>query len=300
MTPERDRRFESGVESSVAGVESRVAVVTGASSGIGAATARELAARGWTVGIVARRRERLEDVLADCTRTAPDSRLWVADLSDPNRAAEIALECWTEFGCVDALVNNAAIPMRKPIQRITFEEVTKTMQVNFFSPASMSLALVPLMIERGTGTIVNVSSMGGRVGIGTEAAYSASKFAVCGWSESMAADLEGTGVRVRLVLPGPIATEIWDQPGNDESAYSGPLEPPEIVAVGIADAIDADRFEHYYPDMKAVVDMKNSDIDGFIAGMAAMRHEKEQHEDRSNHGQEHETAEAAGAAGGEK
>ena len=104
--------------------------------------------------------------------------------------------------------------------------------------------------------------MGGRLGITGEAAYSASKFALAGWSESMAVDLYGTGVSVRLVLPGAFDTEIWDQPDNDTAPYSGPLAPPEEGAVGIVEAIDSDRFEHYIPDMKAVVEMKTKDIDG--------------------------------------
>ena len=80
---------------------------------------------------------------------------------------------------------------------------------------AITLALLPRMLERRSGTIVNVSSIGGRLGIAPEAAYCASKFALAGWSESLAADLVGTGVAVRLVLPGAIDTEIWDQPDND-------------------------------------------------------------------------------------
>ena len=80
------------------------------------------------------------------------------------------------------------------------------------------------------GTIVNVSSLGGRLGITTEAAYSGSKFALAGWSEAMAIDLDGTGVAVKLILPGAIDTEIWDQPDNDPPLYDGPKEPPEAIA----------------------------------------------------------------------
>ena len=106
------------------------------------------------------------------------------------------------------------------------------------------------MLERDPGVIVNVSSFGGRAGIVKEAAYCASKFALCGWSEAMAMDLFHTGVDVRLILPGAIATEIWDQPGNDDPVYDGPFEPPETVAAGIIDAIEGDAFELYVPDMR--------------------------------------------------
>jgi short-subunit dehydrogenase len=149
-------------------------------------------------------------------------------------------------------------------------EVERTMTVNFYSPVAITLALLPRMLERGRGTVVNVSSMAGRLGIPAEAAYSASKFAVAGWSESLAVDLWGTGVAVRLIVLGAFDTEIWDQPGNDAAPYSGPLAPPEEGAAGIVESITSDRFEHYVPDMKAVVEMKTKDIEGFMAGLRAM------------------------------
>ena len=247
-----------------------VALVTGASSGIGAALARVLAARGVTVGIVARRADRLAEVLEACRADAPGSRSWAVDLSDPSAAAALAEEAWAEFGHLDVLVNNAAIPMRRPVTRLSVDDADRVMRVNYLSPVAMTLAVLPRMIERGSGTVVNVSSLGGRLGIAGEAAYSASKFALCGFSEVMASDLVGTGVTVRLILPGAIDTEIWDQPDNDPAFYTGPLTPPEEVANGIADAIDSPRFEHYLPDLKAVVEMKTADIDGFMAGMLAM------------------------------
>jgi len=247
-----------------------VALVTGASSGIGAATARLLAAGGTTVALVARRADRLEEVAEDCRLTAPRSRAWTADLADTDLAASLALQVWDELGPVDVVVNNAAIPMRRPAQRLTMAEVERTMTVNFYSPVAITLALLPRMLERGRGTVVNVSSMAGRLGIPAEAAYSASKFAVAGWSESLAVDLWGTGVAVRLIVLGAFDTEIWDQPGNDAAPYSGPLAPPEEGAAGIVESITSDRFEHYVPDMKAVVEMKTKDSEGFMAGLRAM------------------------------
>jgi short-subunit dehydrogenase len=104
----------------------------------------------------------------------------------------------------------------------------------------------------------------------TESAYSASKFALAGWTEAAAAELAGSKVALKLVLPGTFDTEIWDQPGNDAPLYHGPKAPAEEAAAGIVAAIDSDRFEHYVPDMKAVVEMKTADPDGFMAGMVAM------------------------------
>ncbi len=245
----------------------RTVLVTGASSGIGAAVARELARRGDTVALVARRADRLDQVLTECRAVSPTSERWAADLSDPADAAALALQIWDHFGGLDVVVNNAAVPMRRQATRLTTAEVERTMRINFFSPAAVTLAVLPRMLERGSGTIVNVSSLGGRLGIATEAAYSASKFALAGWSESLALDLDGTGVGVKLVLPGAIDTEIWDQPDNDAPLYDGPKDPPESIAGALVDAIESERFEHYLPDMKAVVEAKTTDIDAFMAGM---------------------------------
>jgi short-subunit dehydrogenase len=250
--------------------QGRTVLVTGASSGIGAAVARELATRGDTVALVARRRERLDEVLADCRRTAPASERWAADLADPEAAAGLVLSIWDHYGGLDVVINNAAVPMRRHATRLTLAEVERTMRINYFSPVAITLAVLPRMLERGSGTIVNVSSLGGRLGISTEAAYSGSKFALAGWSEALAIDLDGSGVGVKLVLPGAIDTEIWDQPDNDAPLYDGPKVPPEEIAGALVDAIDSPHFEHYLPDMKAVIEFKTSDIDAFMAGMRAM------------------------------
>jgi short-subunit dehydrogenase len=98
----------------------------------------------------------------------------------------------------------------------------------------------------------------------------ASKFALCGWSEAMAVDLHGTGISVKLIEPGPVDTEIWDQPGSEEPLYQGPKVAADEVAAGIIVALGSGQFEHYVPDMKAVVDAKNADLDTFIAGVAGM------------------------------
>jgi short-subunit dehydrogenase len=245
-------------------------LVTGASSGIGAAVAQRSAARGARVALVARRADRLEEVATACRAAGGEATTFPVDLSEPEVAAGLGRQVWDTLGSVDVLVNNAAVPMRRPADRLSMDDVTRVMTVNYLSPVSLTLALLPRMIDRGRGTIVNVSSLGGRLGIAHEAAYSASKFALAGWSESLAIDLAGTGVSVRLVLPGAVDTEIWDQPGNDPADYDGPLAPVDEVAEALVDCVSHPGFEHYIPDMRAVVEMKNQDIDGFMAGMAAM------------------------------
>ena len=253
-------------------------LVTGASSGIGAALAPLLAEKGATVGIVARRKEKLEEVLARCRRFAPHSRLWAADLGDLARAEAVALEAWEAFGHLDVLVNNAAIPKRMPVPQLSAADIQQVMEVNFTSPVRMGQAVLPRMLARRSGMIVNVSSMGGRVGIVHEAAYCAAKFALCGWSEVMAMDLAGSGVEIRLVLPGPIATEIWEtKPGNVPALYQGPFVSAEDCAAGIVAAIEGDRFESYVPEaipggfnQKEIVLGKTQDPDAFLSMMRQM------------------------------
>jgi len=216
--------------------EGTTALVTGASSGIGAALAKSLAKKGVTVGLVARRKDRLEAVLEECKATAPQSRIWPADLGDLDMAERVAIEAWDTFGGLDILVNNAGIPKRRHVTELTYDEVEEVMRVNFLSPTRMTLALLPKMLARGKGSIVNVSSVAGRLGNPREAAYCASKFALCGWSEPMAMDLWDTGVDVRLVSPGPIDTEIWSL--DEELIYTGKLYPPQVVADAVADAVE--------------------------------------------------------------
>jgi short-subunit dehydrogenase len=250
-------------------------VVTGASSGIGAALAPLLAARGATVGLVARRRDRLEAVLQQCRSHAPDSEFWAVDLGDLSAAATVASAAEERWGRVDCIVNNAAIPKRVPFTRLTMHEVEETMRVNFLSPAQLTLALLPGMLQRRHGLIVNVSSTGGRIPIANESAYNASKYALAGWSEAMRLDLEGTGVGVKLILPGPIATEIWEQPGNDPAVFDVDKVPALECAEGIAEAIESDGFEYYVPpvfpggmDVKELVVNKTQHCDRYLDGMA--------------------------------
>jgi short-subunit dehydrogenase len=244
-------------------------LITGASSGVGAALAMALATDGAVVGLIARRQHRLAEVLA-CQKSSPDSMMWVADLADTAGVGPLAVAAWDALGGIDVLVNNAAIPKRRAVTALDPAQVEAVMRVNYLAPVHLTLTVLPRMLERGEGMIVNVSSVGGRLGIVHESAYCASKFALCGWSESMAIDLHGTGISLKLIEPGPVDTEIWDQPDNDDPIYDGPRFSADEVAVGILAALGREGFEHYVPDMKAVVDLKNADIDTYIAGAAGM------------------------------
>jgi short-subunit dehydrogenase len=260
-------------------IEGSTFLVTGASSGIGAALAPMLAARGAIVGLVARRADRLDAVLEQCRVHTPASRAFTADLADLDRAEAVAHEAAEALDGVDGLINNAGVPGRIPVPRLTGADVTRVMDVNFHAPVRMTLAFLPRWLERRSGVVVNVASLGGRIGIAQEASYCASKFALCGWSEVMAIDLHGSGVEVKLVLPGPIDTEIWDQPGNDAAAYDGPLVPAAECAASIVAAIVTPGFEFYAPpdlpggmgSQHDIVVGKTTDPDGFLDLMGQLR-----------------------------
>jgi short-subunit dehydrogenase len=255
-------------------IEGASILVTGASSGIGAALAPILAERGATVGIVARRADRLAEVLERCRAFSSESRLWAADLGDLELAERVAVEAADAFGGLDVLVNNAAIPKRTHVTDLTPADVQHVMDVDFHSPMRMSLAILPRMLERERGQIMFVSSTGGRIPIMNESAYCAAKYAMCGFAEAMQIDLTGTPVEVKLVLPGPIETEIWDQPDNEPALIDVEKVSAAECAAGIADAIEDSGFEYYVPpvfpggvDAKAIAVGKTESCDKYVRGM---------------------------------
>ena len=253
-------------------IEGSTILVTGASSGIGEALAPLLAERGAVVGVVARRADRLARTLERCRAHSPSSRSWTVDLSDLEQAVALVGEAWEAFGGIDCLVNNAAMGKRKLLLEHTAQDLDEVMRTNFASPVRMNLALLPRMVARGSGTIVNVASGGGRFGIVHESAYCAAKFALSGWSEVAAMDLADTAVEVKLVQPGAIATEIWEQrPGELPGLPGAEFATAEQCAAGILDAIEGDGFEFFVPaDLEAHVQAKNADIQGWIDLMAAL------------------------------
>jgi short-subunit dehydrogenase len=250
-------------------------LVTGASSGIGEALAPMLAARGATVGIAARRPDRLERTLRRCQEHAPESRMWTVDLSDLDAATQLVEDAWNGFGALDCLINNAAIGKRKRLTDHSAQDLDMVMRTNFLSPIRMNLAVLPKMLERGSGTIVNVASGGGRFGIAHESAYCASKFAMSGWTEVAAMDLADSPIEVKLIQPGAIDTEIWiQQPGELAGLPGAQFVSPEVCAAGIVDALESDGFEFYVPaDLKAHVDFKNADVPAWIDLMASLGRE---------------------------
>ena len=242
-------------------------LVTGASSGIGAGLARGFAADGHTVGICARRKDRLEEVLADCQKTAPDSRMWVMDLADLDAVTAFAEQADDELGGIDLLVNNAGIPKRRHALQLTPDVVDQVMAINYSSPVRLTLALLPRMIKRGHGRILTISSVAARFGPPREAAYSASKAALSAFMESLAVDLDGTDIKIHLVNPGIIDTELFHLPDNEKSLADLEALPVEALVDAVKKQIAEDTFEIYVPEwFTDIVAGRYSNLGPFIEG----------------------------------
>ena len=229
----------------------KVAVVTGASSGIGRVTAIALAQAGATVVATARREGLLREVSAACCQHTPDSCHIPGDLGEKAFAERLVGETVERFGRIDILVNNAAVPMHRALYEISAAEAEEVMRINFLSCLWTSFAAIPHMLVQGEnseegGVIVNVSSFAATVPPTFETIYAASKGAMNGFSKGLWNDLAGSGVHCLLVIPGPIDTEIWDK-FDDDNAYSGTRYPPQMVADEILDAIRKRRFEVTVP-----------------------------------------------------
>jgi short-subunit dehydrogenase len=245
-------------------------LVTGASSGIGAGLAVAFAQAGATVGICARREDRLREVLARCQDHAPGSRMWVTDLSVPTEVDALADVAVEELGGVDVLVNNAGIPKRRHVTQLDIATVEALANLDYLSPARLTLALLPPMLQRGDGRIVNVSSVAATLSSPGEAAYAAAKAALSVWSEGMAVDLWDTGVKVLVVYPGVVDTELFTLPDNDPfTADVEKITVDECVAAVMA-ALAGDELQVYVPAWFAeVAARKAADVGGFLAGTAA-------------------------------
>jgi len=216
----------------------RVAIVTGASSGIGAATALELAGRGAKVVLAARRADQLEARLAGIVQAGGEAVAIPTDVGDPNQVARLVEGAIQRFGRVDALVNNAGVFWRKPLAATTAEELIHLVEVNLLGAMLMTRAVLPAMLERHQGAIVSVGSLSGRVAM--EPLYSATKYGIRGFSLALRRQLDGTGVSVSLVTPGNIRTDMT-------ANIAGPLPEPSLVATTIADLITHPRREVVIP-----------------------------------------------------
>ncbi len=224
----------------------RVFLVTGASSGIGEATARRLAAEpGCRLVLVARREDRLR-ALAE---SLPAPATWVAaDLTEEDAPGRVAAHVEEHAGRLDLLVNNAGASWRGTFGDEGWENVRRTMELNFDAVVRLTGALLPLLRRSAPSAIVNVASTAGRISRPGAGAYSASKYALIGWSDALHAEETAHGVHVGIVMPGFIATEGF--PATELLAKPWTrwtVSTPEKAAEAIVDVGLRRRAERYVP-----------------------------------------------------
>jgi short-subunit dehydrogenase len=232
-----------------------IALVTGASSGIGEATARRIAREpGWELVLVARREERLralaaELILADPAHRPRGASVVAVDLVEDDAPARVREAVERERGGqLHLLVNNAGGAWRGRFAETGWEHVRRHMELNFDAVCRLTEALLPLLRASAPSSIVNVSSTAGRVGRGNSGAYSASKFALAGWSDSLYFEERPHGVHVGLVLPGFVATEGFPQRELvRRRATRWLVSSPDRVADAIWQAGPGGKAERYVP-----------------------------------------------------
>jgi NAD(P)-dependent dehydrogenase (short-subunit alcohol dehydrogenase family) len=221
----------------------RVAVVTGASSGIGEATTRRLAGAGMTVVAVARRAERLDALAASSPGTVVPHP---ADVADTAAVDALAARVRDEFGACHALINNAGVPGGAFRGRDDLDDAMRTIDINLLGTIRCTAAFADLLEASAPSRVVNVASVAGKLGIGP-AGYAASKFGMVGFSEALALSWASRGVTVCQLNPGFIETEGFRQEQIKRTPLGGLVGEPADVAEAIVDALDQGLTERTVP-----------------------------------------------------
>src|SRR5436190_5634668 len=193
----------------------RVALVTGGGRGIGREVTLALARRGCAVAVAARSREQVEDVAAAARRLGVDAVAHVLDVTDAESVTRAVTAVADKLGAVDVLVNNAGIAESAPLLKTDWELWDRHLKVNVTGPYLLTRAVLPGMLERRWGRVINVASLAGLDGAPYVTAYTASKHALVGFTRALATEVSGKGVTVNALCPGFVATDIvWSGARN--------------------------------------------------------------------------------------
>jgi short-subunit dehydrogenase len=230
----------------VADLTGRVAIVTGASSGIGEATARLMAQAGMRVALCARRKDRLDRLAGELRSRGGEVSVHALDVTDATAVRWMVDEVAGRWGRVDVLVNNAGRGLAATFEQTTADEFRALLEVNVIAVVTATQAVLPLMRSQGRGHIINISSIVGRRGVPYRAAYSATKFALGGLSETLRVELARTGIAVSLVYPIGTNTEFHKAEAQKVPWRPvGPMQSAERVARAIMGCVRRPRPEVY-------------------------------------------------------
>ena len=233
-------------------------LITGASQGIGKETALLFARNGYDVVLASRQADRLEAVASEVQSLGCDALAVPTDVRDAQQVERLIQTALDRFGAIDVLVNNAGVYLLGPVEECTLSDWHQIIDTNLWGYIHTIHALLPHFLERGTGIIINVGSIGGKVPIPYQVPYTASKYAITGLTESLQAELRPKGIQVCAIHPNFIKTDLMERAifrGKDEQdakerqalverALKSPfLEEPEQVAQAIWDAVEHQRSE---------------------------------------------------------
>jgi 3-oxoacyl-[acyl-carrier protein] reductase len=192
----------------VTSLNGKVALVTGAGRGIGKAIAISLAKSGCRVILVARTREQLDAVQETIRTNGGEAVAISTDLTRDDEIERLVEESSKHWGSVDILINNAGWGKRAPVIRANVEDWEKTMRVNLRAPMILAQKLLPAMLAKGEGAVINIGSVSGKTGEANGAAYSASKFGLIGFTQSLYDEVREHGIKVSVILPGFVDTPL--------------------------------------------------------------------------------------------
>jgi short-subunit dehydrogenase len=227
-------------------IKNKVIVITGASSGIGRATALAAGRAGANVVVAARRFDRLQKAAEDIEASGGKALAVQTDVTDATQIQTLIDKTIEKFGRIDVLINNAAAGVYATVEETTPAQMEKLWHVNYMATFHAIKIVLPLMHKQNSGQIITIASMSGRRGAQFKSAYSATKFAQIGLMESLRMELVDSSIRCTLIFPGGTETEFFeaiDNPGNRDVKLYGPVQTAEQVANEILKAIERPRTE---------------------------------------------------------
>jgi 3-oxoacyl-[acyl-carrier protein] reductase len=205
----------------------KIAIVTGAGRGIGRAVASNLAECGCRVILTARTLAQLEQVQQEISTSGAEAIAIAADLTRDDEVQRLVEESQQRIGAPDILINNAGWGKRAAVVKVALEDLDQTLRLNLRAPMILARSLVPSMIEKGEGAVINIGSISGKTGEANGAAYSASKFGLIGFTQSLYEEVREYGIKVAVILPGFVDTPLI--PPNRQLERSKMIQPADVA-----------------------------------------------------------------------